>query len=81
MPKALVVYCSRTGGTLKIAELVAGGLRFDSAETVLKDSKNIKNKNDLAGYGIYAFGSPAYHGEMLQAMKTFLFLAEKAGLV
>jgi flavorubredoxin len=28
----------------------------------------------------YAFGSPTYHGEMLQSMKTMLFLAEKAKL-
>jgi flavorubredoxin len=26
------------------------------------------------------FGSATYHGEMLQAMKTFLFMAEKAQL-
>jgi flavorubredoxin len=42
--------------------------------------KNIKGEADLAGYDGYAFGSATYHGDMLQAMKTFLFTAEKAQL-
>jgi flavorubredoxin len=42
--------------------------------------KTLKSEADLAGYDGYAFGSATYHGEMLQAMKTFLFLAEKAEL-
>jgi len=46
----------------------------------VKNLKNIKSEADLAGYDGYAFGSATYHGEMLQAMKTFLFLAEKANL-
>ena len=35
---------------------------------------------DLDGFDGYVFGSATYHGEMLQGMKTFLFLAEKANL-
>jgi flavorubredoxin len=42
--------------------------------------KNIKNEADLEGFDAYVFGSSTYHGEMLQAMKTFLFIAEKANL-
>ena len=34
----------------------------------------------MAGYDGYVFGSPTYHGEMMQAMKTLLFLAEKSDL-
>jgi flavorubredoxin len=40
----------------------------------------VKKGTDLQGYDAYVFGSPTYHGEMLQSMKTLLFLAEKAGL-
>jgi flavorubredoxin len=40
----------------------------------------VKNEADLHGYDGYLFGSPTYHGEMMQAMKTMLFLAEKANL-
>jgi flavorubredoxin len=52
MPKALIIYATRTG----------------------------ENEADLEGYDAYVFGSSTYHGEMLQAMKTFLFIAEKANL-
>ena len=47
----------------------------------IQDSvKEVKNESDLDGYDGYVFGSATYHGEMLQGMKTFLFLAEKANL-
>lgn len=34
----------------------------------------------MQGYDGYVFGSATYHGEMMQPMKTMLFLAEKANL-
>ena len=34
----------------------------------------------MAGYDAYLFGSPTYHRDMTQGMKTFLFLAQKANL-
>jgi len=42
--------------------------------------QDIKDKEDLLGYDAYVFGSATYHGEMMQPMKTMLFLAEKADL-
>ena len=80
MPKALIVYATRTGETQKIAELIAEGIRFSGHEAEVADVKTIKNEADLEGFDAYAFGSSTYHGEMLQAMKTFLFIAEKANL-
>jgi len=80
MSKALIVYATRKEETLKIAELIAEGLRFSAITVTLIDAKSIKNEKDLAGYDAYVFGSPTYHGEMTNGMKTFLFLAEKAGL-
>ncbi|MFZ5563141.1 MAG: flavodoxin domain-containing protein [Thermodesulfobacteriota bacterium] len=80
MAKALIVYSTRTGETLKIAELIAEGLRFSAVDVTLMDVKDAKKEADLAGYDAYVFGSPTYHGEMTGGMKTFLFLAEKAGL-
>ena len=80
MPKALIVYATRTGETRKIAELIAEGIRFSGHEAETVDAKSIKNEADLEGYDAYVFGSSTYHGEMLQAMKTFLFIAEKASL-
>jgi flavorubredoxin len=80
MSKALIVYATRTGETRTIGELIAEGLRFSLIDVTLKDVREIKSEADLAGYDAYAFGSSTYHGEMMNSMKTFLFLAEKAGL-
>jgi flavorubredoxin len=80
MAKVLVVYATRTSATKDIAELVAEGIRFSGHEAVVADVKEIKSAADFAGYDGYIFGSPTYHGEMLQSMKTMLFLAEKANL-
>jgi len=80
MPKALVVYATRTEQTKQIAEYIAEGIRFTGAEAIVMNVKKIKTEADLAGYDAYVFGSPTYHGEMLEAMKTMLFLAEKAEL-
>jgi len=80
MGRALIVYTTRTQETLKIADLIAEGIRFTGQEAVVRDVKDIKKAEDLEGYDAYVFGSPTYHGEMLQPMKTFLFLAEKADL-
>ena len=80
MANALIVYTTRKEETLKIAELIAEGLRFSAITVTMIDAKDIKKESDLAGYDAYVFGSPTYHGEMINSMKTFLFLAEKADL-
>ena len=80
MPKALIVYTTRTGQTKNIAELIAEGIRFTGAEAQVVNANQIKKETDLEGYDAYMFGSATYHGEMMQGMKTLLFLAEKANL-
>jgi len=80
MPKALIVYATRTGETRQIADLIAEGFRFSGHGAEVVEAKNIKSEADLEGFDAYVFGSSTYHGEMLQAMKTFLFIAEKANL-
>jgi flavorubredoxin len=80
MSKVLIVYASRSGETQNIADLIAEGVRFAGHEAEVVNVKEIKSENDLDGFDGYAFGSATYHGEMLQGMKTFLFLAEKANL-
>jgi flavorubredoxin len=80
MPKALIVYTTRTGQTKNIAELIAEGIRFTGAEAQAVNANQIKKETDLEGYDAYVFGSGTYHGEMMQGLKTLLFLAEKVNL-
>lgn len=80
MAKALIVCATRTGETRQIGELIAEGIRIAGAEAIVKDVKFIKLQSDLEGYDALVFGSATYHGDMMQTMKTLLFLAENAGL-
>jgi NAD(P)H dehydrogenase (quinone) len=80
MGKALVVYSTRTGETKSIAELIAEGIRIQGGDANVVNVTAIKKEDDFQDYDAYVFGSPTYHGEMTQSMKTMLFLAEKAHL-
>ena len=80
MAKVLIVYATRTGETQTIADLIGEGVRFSGQEANVVSVKEIKSEADLEGYDGFVFGSSTYHGEMLQGMKTFLFIAEKANL-
>jgi flavorubredoxin len=80
MAKALVVYATRGGDTQSIADLIGEGIRFQGGEATVQNATQIKKAVDLEGFDGYVFGSATYHGEMMQGMKTLLFLAEKASL-
>jgi flavorubredoxin len=80
MAKVLIVYATRTGETQTIADLIGEGIRFAGQEANVVSVKEIKSEAELDGYDGYVFGSSTYHGEMLQGMKTFLFISEKANL-
>ena len=80
MGKAIVVYSTRTGETKTIADLIAEGIRIQGSDADVVNVSSIKKETDLQGFDAYVFGSATYHGEMMQPMKTLLFLAEKAGL-
>ena len=78
--KVLIAYFSLSGKTEKMAEYIAEGVRFSGQQAVAKKLSDIKSANDLADYDGYIFGSPTYHRDMAEPMKTFLFLAKKANL-
>jgi flavorubredoxin len=80
LKKVFIAYFSLTGKTEQMAEYVAEGVRFSGQEAVIKKISNIKTPGDLAGYDGYIFGSPTYHRDMAEPVKTFLFLARKAAL-
>ncbi|MBW2070498.1 MAG: FprA family A-type flavoprotein, partial [Deltaproteobacteria bacterium] len=70
----------RTNQTKKIAELIAEGIRMAGCEADVVNVRDIKDEEALRGYDGYVFGAATYHGEMMPAMKTLLFLGEKANL-
>lgn len=80
MAKALIVFATRKGETESIAGLIAEGMRFSGIEVTALNANAIKSEKDLQGYDAYVFGSATYHGDMMQAMKTLLFMTENAGL-
>ncbi len=80
MKKVLIAYLSLKGHTEQLAEYIAEGVRIAGAEAELKKISGIKNVEALSGYDAYIFGSPTYHRDMPQKVKSFLFLAKDAGL-
>jgi len=78
--KVLIAYFSLTGNTEKMANYIAEGIRFSGQQVVVKKISDIKSADNLADYQGYIFGSPTYHRDMAEPMKTFLFLAKKADL-
>lgn len=80
MKKVLIAYFSLTGMTQKMAQYVAEGVRISGQEATLKRVSEIKAFEDIADYDGYIFGSPTYHRDMAEPMKTFLFLARKSAL-
>jgi flavorubredoxin len=80
MAKVLIVYATRTGETEEIGNLIAEGLRIADVDVTMRKITEINNESEINGYDGYVFGAPTYHGDMIQGMKTFLFLAEKAEL-
>jgi flavorubredoxin len=81
MANALVVFTTRTSQTKKIAELVAEGMRMGGLDVNVMNMTEVDQQGvDLGSFDALVLGSPTYHGEMVQAMKTFLFKAEKVNL-
>ena len=80
MSKVLIVYSTNNGGTKRIGDLIAEGIRLEGNEADVVNVTDIKSEANLEGYDGYVFGSATYHGEMMGKMKTMLFLAEKAKL-
>jgi len=80
MGHVLIVFASRTGETEAIANLIAEGVRIAGHQATVVKTDMIKKEQDLQNCDALILGSATYHGEMMQSMKTLLFLAEKAGL-
>src|SRR5512137_627090 len=80
MKKVLVAYVSVTGNTKQMADYIAEGIRISGHDVEVKKVSEIKSDKELHGFDGYVFGCPTYHRDMTENMKTFLFMAKKAGL-
>lgn len=80
MKKVLVAYVSVTGNTKQMADYIAEGIRISGQDAEVKKVSEIKSDKELRGFDGYVFGCPTYHRDMTENMKTFLFMAKKAGL-
>jgi flavodoxin len=80
MKNVLIAYVSRTGKTEQMAGYIAEGVRISGHNAEVKKVSEIKNEKQLQGFDGYIFGCPTYHRDMTEGMKTFLFMAQKAGL-
>ena len=80
MAKALILWSSRKGETVKIGDLIAEGLRMAGCEAEIRDVAYVESESEVEGYDALVLGSSTYVGEMNQPMKKFLFMLEKSDL-
>ena len=71
MPRALVVYYSRTGNTEKMARCIAAAIAEEGVEVECKSVADTSTEDLLAADGI-VLGSPTYYGTMAAEMKKLL---------
>ncbi|OGD25250.1 MAG: flavodoxin [Candidatus Aminicenantes bacterium RBG_13_63_10] len=71
MAKVLVSYYSRTGHTRKMAEKIAGRMKEEGLEVVLKRVEET-SVEELPGYQALILGSPTYYGTMAWEVKKLL---------
>jgi flavodoxin short chain len=79
MPKAMIIYETRTGNTQMIAKAIQEEMKQSGVEVLLKRTAEVK-ASDLAGVDAVILGAPTYHRDLMQSMKTFLFEMEKSDL-
>ena len=80
MSNVLVAYFSLSGNTEKMAQYIGEGVRISGNDAVVKKIADLKKVEDLEGFDGYIFGCPTYHRDMVEPMKTFLFLAKKVNM-
>jgi len=71
MPKALIVYYSRTGNTKRLAEIISSALEEEGVEVTCK-SVTEASVDEIPEYDGLIVGSPTYYGTMAAEVKKFL---------
>lgn len=70
MPKGLVLYHSRTGNVLRMAEAITRGMRNEGLETDLKEISTT-SPQEMLNYDAIVIGSPTQYGSMAWEVKKF----------
>ena len=71
MGKALIVYASRSGGTKRLAQMLADEIKAQGKEVEVKPVAKIKSKDELKGYDAYLFGSAILFNAVLENFTDF----------
>jgi NAD(P)H dehydrogenase (quinone) len=67
--QVLVVYCTRSGNTKKLAEEIAAGVKeVKGVDCAVKTAQEVTKEDFLAAHGVIA-GSPVYFGSMAAPLK------------
>jgi len=79
MPKAAIIYDTRSGNTAMMAKSIEEGMKEAGVELSSKRTVGA-TAGDVKDVDAVILGSPTYHSDMIGSMKTFLFEMEKANL-
>ena len=79
MPKAIIIYETRSGNTGVMAKAIENGMKEAGVDVLSKRTVNTK-ADELTNVDAVILGAPTYHNDLIQSMKTFLFEMEKANL-
>jgi flavodoxin I len=79
VPKAIIVYDTRSGNTGMMAKAIDEGMKEAGVET-LSERTVTATAGDIKDVDGVVLGAPTYHHDLIGSMKTFLFEMEKADL-
>ena len=79
MPKAIIIYDTRSGNTGAMAKVIEEGMEESGVQVISKRTVNAK-ADDLTDVDAVVLGSPTYHRDLISSMHTFLFKMETADL-
>ncbi len=79
MPKAIIIYETRSGTTKTMADILQESMKQSGVETIVKRINDV-DVAELADYDGVVIGAPTYHKDIIPTMKTFLFKLEQAEL-
>lgn len=79
MPKAIIIYETRSGTTKAMADILQESMKQAGVETAVVRINDV-DVDKLADYDGVVLGAPTYHKDIIPTMKTFLFKLEQAKL-